>query len=90
MSIINVSNLDKYFDDLHVLKDLSFEVAECEVVCIIGRSGSGKSTLLRCLNFLEQPDFGSVLIDGLEIKCGGHGREWRKQVHVADRIMGVV
>jgi polar amino acid transport system ATP-binding protein len=81
MSIIKVSNLDKYFDDLHVLRDLSFEVAECEVVCIIGRSGSGKSTLLRCLNFLEQPDFGSVMIDGLEIKCGGHGREWRKQVH---------
>ncbi|MFO7661629.1 MAG: amino acid ABC transporter ATP-binding protein [Chloroflexota bacterium] len=81
MSIINVSNLDKYFDDLHVLKDLSFEVDECEVVCIIGRSGSGKSTLLRCLNFLEQPDFGSVSIDGLEIKCGGQGRQWRKQVH---------
>jgi polar amino acid transport system ATP-binding protein len=81
MSIIKVSNLDKYFDDLHVLKDLSFEVAECEVVCIIGRSGSGKSTLLRCLNFLEQPDFGSVMIDSLEIKCGGHGRDWRKQVH---------
>jgi ABC-type polar amino acid transport system ATPase subunit len=79
--IVKVSNLDKYFDDLHVLRNLDFEVAPREVVCIIGRSGSGKSTLLRCLNFLEQPDFGSVMIDGLEIKCGGHGREWRKQVH---------
>lgn len=80
-AIIKVEGLDKYFDDLHVLKDLSFEVAEREVVCIIGRSGSGKSTLLRCLNFLEPPDFGSMRIDDVEIKCGGHGRQWRKQVH---------
>jgi ABC-type polar amino acid transport system ATPase subunit len=79
--IIKVTNLDKYFDDLHVLKDLSFEIAPREVVCIIGRSGSGKSTLLRCLNFLEPPDFGTVSIDGVEIRCGGQGRAWRKQVH---------
>lgn len=80
-AIIEVSHLDKYFDDLHVLRDLSFEVAEREVVCIIGRSGSGKSTLLRCLNFLETPDFGIVDIDGVRIECGGHGRAWRRQVH---------
>ncbi|WP_374689886.1 amino acid ABC transporter ATP-binding protein [Promineifilum sp.] len=80
-TIVRVSHLDKYFDDLHVLKDLSFEVAPKEVVCIIGRSGSGKSTLLRCLNFLETPDFGEVEIDGVAIQCGGQGRAWRKQVH---------
>jgi ABC-type polar amino acid transport system ATPase subunit len=80
-SIVRVSHLDKYFDDLHVLRNLDMEIAPREVVCIIGRSGSGKSTLLRCLNFLEQPDFGSVMIDGLEIACSGHGREWRKKVH---------
>ncbi len=79
--IIQVAHLDKYFDDLHVLKDLSFEVAEREVVCIIGRSGSGKSTLLRCLNFLETPDFGVVEVDGVRIECGGHGRDWRRHVH---------
>ncbi len=79
--IIQVAGLDKYFDDLHVLRDVDLEIAPKEVVCIIGRSGSGKSTLLRCLNFLEQPDFGSVEIDGVKITCGGHGREWRKQVH---------
>jgi ABC-type polar amino acid transport system ATPase subunit len=79
--IVQVSHLDKYFDDLHVLKDVDLAVAPREVVCIIGRSGSGKSTLLRCLNFLEQPDFGSVTIDDVTITCGGHGREWRKQVH---------
>lgn len=79
--IVQVSHLDKYFDDLHVLQDLDLEVAPREVVCIIGRSGSGKSTLLRCLNFLELPDFGQVTIDGLTVNGGGHGREWRRQVH---------
>ena len=79
--IIRVAGLDKYFDDLHVLRNLDLEIAQKEVVCIIGRSGSGKSTLLRCLNFLEQPDFGTVEIDGVAITCGGHGREWRRQVH---------
>lgn len=79
--IVRVSHLDKYFDDLHVLRDVDLEVAPKEVVCIIGRSGSGKSTLLRCLNFLEQPDFGTVEIDGVSITCGGHGAAWRKQVH---------
>ena len=62
--IVQVRGLDKYFDDLHVLRDIDLDVAAKEVVCIIGRSGSGKSTLLRCLNFLEQPDFGVVEIDG--------------------------
>ncbi len=81
MPIITVSHLDKYFDDLHVLRDVCFEVTPREVVCIIGRSGSGKSTLLRCLNFLETPDFGVVEIDGVRIECGGHGRAWRKHVH---------
>ena len=80
-SIVKVRRLDKYFDDLHVLQDLSFDVEAKEVVCIIGRSGSGKSTLLRCLNFLEQPDFGLVKIDDVEVQCGGHGRAWRQEVH---------
>lgn len=79
--IVRVSHLDKYFDNLHVLKDVSLEVAPAEVVCIIGRSGSGKSTLLRCLNFLEQPDFGTVEVDGLVVEAGGSGREHRQQVH---------
>ena len=79
--IVQVRGLDKYFDDLHVLRDIDLDVAAKEVVCIIGRSGSGKSTLLRCLNFLEQPDFGVVEIDGVRVTCGGHSREWRHQVH---------
>jgi ABC-type polar amino acid transport system ATPase subunit len=88
--IVQVSHLDKYFESLHVLKDLDLTVAPKEVVCIIGRSGSGKSTLLRCINFLEQPDFGSVTIDGVTITCGGHGREWRRQVHALRLKTGMV
>lgn len=80
-AIVRVDHLDKYFDRLHVLKDVSLEVASAEVVCIIGRSGSGKSTLLRCLNFLEQPDFGTIEVDGLVVEASGNGREHRQQIH---------
>jgi polar amino acid transport system ATP-binding protein len=62
--VIEVINLCKRFGSLEVLKNVSLRVAEGEVVCIIGPSGSGKSTLLRCLNFLEVPTSGEVIIDG--------------------------
>jgi len=64
---INVSNLKKSFGNNEVLKGIDLEVAEGEVVCIIGPSGSGKSTLLRCLNKLEEITDGHVLIDGQDI-----------------------
>ncbi len=80
-AIVRVEHLHKYFDTLHVLKDLSFEINRAEVVCIIGRSGSGKSTLLRCLNFLEQPDHGVVEIDGVRVEAGGRGKAYQEQVH---------
>ena len=64
---INVSNLKKSFGSNEVLKGIDLEVAEGEVVCIIGPSGSGKSTLLRCLNKLEEVTDGQVLIDGQDI-----------------------
>ncbi|MFQ5612509.1 MAG: amino acid ABC transporter ATP-binding protein [Anaerolineae bacterium] len=80
-AIVRVSHLDKYFGRLHVLKDLSLEVQEAEVVCIIGRSGSGKSTLLRCINFLEYPDHGTIEVDGVVARAHGSGREYRRQVH---------
>lgn len=79
--IVRVSNLDKYFGRLHVLKDLSFEVAPAEVICIIGPSGSGKSTLLRSLNFLETPDHGSVEVDGVKVEAQGSGSEYRQKIH---------
>ena len=64
---INVSNLKKSFGSNEVLKGIDLEVAEGEVVFIIGPSGSGKSTLLRCLNKLEEVTDGHVLIDGQDI-----------------------
>ena len=53
MSILSVTNLQKKFGDLTVLKDISFQINDGEIVSIIGSSGSGKSTLLRCMNQLE-------------------------------------
>src|SRR5512138_997251 len=81
MSIVKVSSLDKYFGRLHVLKKVSIEVAPREVVCLIGRSGSGKSTLLRCVNFLEEPSFGTIEVDGLKVEAGSKGKEHRQLVH---------
>lgn len=67
MSMIEVKNLCKRFQDHEVLKDINLEVEEGEVVAIIGPSGSGKSTLLRCLNFLEQPDHGTIKIGNMSL-----------------------
>ncbi|USK36487.1 amino acid ABC transporter ATP-binding protein (plasmid) [Bacillus sp. F19] len=61
--MIKVRNLCKTFDNLEVLRDISFEINKSEVVVLIGASGSGKSTLLRCLNFLEIKDIGEVEIN---------------------------
>jgi ABC-type polar amino acid transport system ATPase subunit len=79
--IIRITDLDKYFGRLHVLKDISVEVQAREVVCLIGRSGSGKSTLLRCINFLEDPSHGTIEVDGLKVESGGKGREQRRLIH---------
>lgn len=65
--MIEVHQLNKYFGDLHVLKDIDFNVEESEVVCLIGASGSGKSTMLRCLNFLEMKNSGDILLKGEEV-----------------------
>ncbi len=70
--MIRIEHLVKSFGDLEVLKDISTDVATGEVVAIIGPSGSGKSTMLRCINLLEVPTAGQILIDGMEItspKC---------------------
>jgi len=63
--MIKIKNLKKSFGDLHVLKGIDLEIAEREVVVIIGPSGSGKSTLLRCINFLEVPTSGTVTVDNI-------------------------
>jgi polar amino acid transport system ATP-binding protein len=65
--MIKIKNLQKSFGDLEVLKDMNAEVKEQEVVCVIGPSGSGKSTFLRCINRLEEPTGGSIVIEGMDI-----------------------
>jgi len=65
--VIKVVDLHKKFHRLHVLKGVSTEIAQGEVVCVIGPSGSGKSTFLRCLNLLEEPSAGQIFIEGVEV-----------------------
>lgn len=64
---VDVTNLQKSYGENHVLKGIDFKVKNNEVVVLIGPSGSGKSTLLRCLNRLEEPTSGSIVIDGQDI-----------------------
>lgn len=64
MSILEVKGLKKDFDNLKVLKGIDFSLEKGETLAIIGASGSGKTTLLRCLNFLETPTQGQILVDG--------------------------
>lgn len=63
-TVIRAENLEKWYGDLHVLKGINLEVAEGEVLCIIGPSGSGKSTFLRCINQLEEYQSGSLYVGG--------------------------
>jgi len=79
--IVKITDLDKYFGRLHVLKEVSVEVAPREVVCVIGRSGSGKSTMLRCINFLEEPSYGSIEVDGIKVEAGQKGKQHKQLIH---------
>ena len=67
MAVLEVRNLKKKFGNTTVLKDVSFSLEEGQVLAIIGSSGSGKTTLLRCLNFLETPDSGEILVKGKQL-----------------------
>ena len=67
-NIIEMKNLHKWYDDFHVLKNINLNVKEGEIVVICGPSGSGKSTLIRCINYLEQFQKGTVVVDGIELK----------------------
>jgi polar amino acid transport system ATP-binding protein len=64
---VQVTDLHKSFGPVEVLRGIDLEVRRGEVVCIIGPSGSGKSTLLRCVNVLEEPTAGTVVVDGVEL-----------------------
>lgn len=69
--MIKVEHLNKFFGDKHVLKDVSVEINDGEVVGLIGPSGSGKSTLIRCMNYLEKPTSGDIYINGKNIAEAG-------------------
>src|SRR3954464_5748718 len=71
--MLEISALHKSFGRTEVLRGISLDVAEHEVVCLIGTSGSGKSTLLRCLNRLEPIDHGRILLEGRDITRPGRG-----------------
>lgn len=64
MAVLEVKNIEKHFESTKVLRDVSFDLEEGSALAIIGSSGSGKTTLLRCLNFLEVPDKGSIIVRG--------------------------
>jgi polar amino acid transport system ATP-binding protein len=65
--IVRMENVDKYYGDFHVLKNINFTVNEGEIVVVCGPSGSGKSTLIRCINKLEEIDSGEIVVDGFDL-----------------------
>ena len=71
MGALSIQGLWKSFGDLDVLQGIDLEVAEHEVIALIGASGAGKSTLLRCINLIEPIDAGRILIEGEEITGKG-------------------
>ena len=65
--MISIRNVNKWFDDFHVLKDINLEVSLGEIIVICGPSGSGKSTLIRCINRLERHNQGEIIVDGTKL-----------------------
>jgi general L-amino acid transport system ATP-binding protein len=66
-SIVSIADLNKWFGDFHVLRDINLEVGKGERIVICGPSGSGKSTLIRCINALEEFQEGRIVVDGIEL-----------------------
>lgn len=66
-NIIEITNLQKKYGTKVVLKDINLKIKQNEIITLIGASGAGKSSLLRCLNLLEEPDFGTILFEGTNI-----------------------
>ena len=65
--IIQMKQVNKWFDDFHVLKDINLDVNSKQKIVVCGPSGSGKSTLIRCINRLEEHQKGSIIVDGTEL-----------------------
>jgi polar amino acid transport system ATP-binding protein len=83
--VLQLEGVHKSFGDLHVLKGIDMTVERGQVVCVIGPSGSGKSTLLRCINMLEPPEAGRILLEGKDIAARG-----RADVDYVRRRVGMV
>ncbi|MGM0536901.1 MAG: ABC transporter ATP-binding protein [Pseudomonadota bacterium] len=88
---LEVRNITKRFGDTEVLKGLSLKAHKGDVITLIGASGSGKSTFLRCMNLLEQPDEGDVIVHGEEIlfkqtKRGREPADWKQVVQMRARL----
>jgi len=66
-AVIEIVDMNKWYGDFHVLKDINLDVKEREVVVVIGPSGSGKSTLIRCINRLEEHQEGDIVVDGIRL-----------------------
>ena len=81
MSVLEVKNLKKNFGANEVLKGVSFSLEEGQVLAIIGSSGGGKSTLLRCLNFLETPDAGEILVNGKQLLSDSEEQIRQNRLH---------
>ncbi|HHV26342.1 MAG TPA: amino acid ABC transporter ATP-binding protein [Tissierellia bacterium] len=82
--MIKIENLNKYFGDKHVLKDINLEIEDGEVIGLIGPSGSGKSTLIRCINYLEEPTSGNIYINDKNIAKAG------KEIDIIRQQIGMV
>lgn len=82
--MIKIENLNKYYKDKHVLKNINLEIDDGEVVGIIGPSGSGKSTLIRCIDYLEEPSSGNIYINSKNMA------EYRKELDRIRQKIGMV
>lgn len=78
--MISIKGIHKKFGKIHVLKGIDAQIQEKEVVVIIGPSGSGKSTLLRCINFLEEPTEGEIVVDGISLTSESNINKVREEV----------
>ena len=81
MAVLQVNNIKKGFGSTDVLKGVSFSLEQGQVLTIIGSSGSGKTTLLRCLNFLETPDEGEILVNGKLLTAGNDDEIRQNRLH---------
>jgi polar amino acid transport system ATP-binding protein len=86
--MLQLQGVHKRFGALHVLRGIDMEVGRGSVVCVIGPSGSGKSTLLRCINLLEPPDEGRILLEGKAI--AGGNKDERGDIDYVRRRVGIV